>query len=382
MGKSDIYTLLKTDPGSAARRGRLDLPRGPVETPTFMPVGTQGALKAMTPHQMKAVGARIVLANTYHLAWRPGEKLVKKLGGLHGFSGWDGSMLTDSGGFQVFSIKHKTISEKGVTFRYESDGAEEFFSPERSIKIQEDLGADIIMAFDECIPYPCTHEYARQSTLRTVRWAERCLAAHTREDQFLFGIVQGSVFEDLRRDCARAIGALPFDGIAVGGVSVGEGLDLLEKVVEFTEPHLPRDKVRYLMGVGFPEDLLESVERGMDIFDCVIPSRMARSGTLFTQFGRIRVTNNKYRKDGYPVDTSCDCYTCSRFSRAFLRHLIQSKEVLGTMLCTIHNMRYYQKLMEDVRMALDEGRFGEFKRDAIAKLKEREIGETGGQGDR
>jgi len=370
--KKGLYKLLKNTPSSAARRGRLNLPRGIVETPTFMPVGTQGALKAMTPEQMKETGAKIVLANTYHLAWRPGEKLVKKLGGLHRFSGWDGSMLTDSGGFQVFSVKHRNISEEGVTFWYESDGTREFFSPERAIQIQEDLGADIIMAFDECIPFPCTRDYARDSTQRTIRWAKRCLKARKREDQFLFGIVQGSVFKGLRRDCALALQDLPFDGMAVGGVSVGEGLDLLKKVLDFTEPHLPVNHVRYLMGVGFPEDLLESVHRGMDIFDCVIPSRMARSGTLFTPFGRIRVTNKQFRKDAYPVDTSCGCYTCrSGFSRAFLRHLIMSKEVLGSTLCTIHNMHYYQRLMEDIREAIEADRFVEFKKEAIEKLNSR-----------
>ncbi len=374
MKETGIFKLLDKDRKSAARRGRLDLPRGPVETPAFMPVATQGVIKAMTPAQMEEVGAGIVLANTYHLAWRPGEKLVRKLGGVQKFSGWQGSMLTDSGGFQVFSIKNKTISEEGVTFRYENDGASEFFSPERSIQIQEDLGADIIMAFDECIPYPATHAYARRSTQRTHRWAQRCLDAHTREDQLLFGIVQGSVFKDLRRDSAEAISDLPFDGIAVGGVSVGEGLDLLKKVLDFAEPALPKEHVRYLMGVGFPEDLLESVARGMDIFDCVIPSRMARSGTLFTRLGRIRVTNNKYRKDSYPVDTACTCYTCRHYSRAFLRHAIMSKEVLGSTLCTIHNMHFYQKLMEEIRQALDEGRFSEFKDEAIGRLSQREKG--------
>ena len=376
MKQNGIFTLLNKDSRSPARRGRLKLPHGTVETPAFMPVATQGVLKAMTPLQLEETGARVVLGNTYHLAWRPGEKLIRKFGGLHKFSGWDGPMLTDSGGFQVFSVKYRTIDEEGVTFRYASDGESEFFSPERSIQIQRDLGADIAMAFDECIPSPCTHDYARQSTQRTLRWAKRCLTAHSKGDddrsQFLFGIVQGSVFKDLRRDCALAIADMPFDGIAVGGVSVGEGLDLLKKVVEFTEPHLPKKHVRYLMGVGFPEDLLESVERGMDIFDCVIPSRMARSGTLFTPQGRIRVTNNKYRKDSYPVDTACDCYTCSRFSRAFLRHAIMSKEVLGSTLCTIHNMHYYQKLMADMRSALDAGRFGQFKAEALDRLAERD----------
>lgn len=366
------FNLIKESKEGAARRGYLDLPRGRVETPSFMPVGTQGALKAMTPEQMASTGAGIVLANTYHLAWRPGEALIKKLGGLHKFGGWKGSMLTDSGGYQVFSIKKKEITEKGVKFSYDVDGTSEFFSPERAIQIQEDLGADIIMAFDECIPYPCDKEYARKSVARTLRWAERCLKAHKREDQYLFGIVQGGVYNDLRRDCAEAIGDMPFDGIAVGGVSVGEGHELLKKIVNVTEPYLPKDRVRYLMGVGLPEDLLESIDRGMDIFDCVIPSRMARSGTLFTALGRIRVTNNKYRKDRFPVDTACECYTCRNFSRAFLRHLITSKEVLGTMLCTIHNTWFYQRLMEDARGAIEEGCFREFKRERLERLKSRD----------
>lgn len=370
------FTLIGEDRRSAARRGFLDLPRGRVETPSFMPVGTQGALKAMTPEQMKETGAGIVLANTYHLSWRPGEALVKKMGGLHRFSGWDGSMLTDSGGYQVFSLKKKEITEKGVRFAYESDGSSEFFSPERSIQIQQDLGADIIMAFDECIPYPCQHEYARRSVGRTLRWAERCLSAHTRNDQYLFGIVQGGVFDDLRRDCAQALSEMDFDGIAVGGVSVGEGHDLLKKVVEMTEPYLPKDRVRYLMGVGLPEDLLESIARGMDIFDCVIPSRMARSGTLFTAFGKIRITNNRYRKDAYPVDTSCECYTCRNFSRAYIRHLILSKELLGTMLCTVHNTWFYQRLMKECREALDRGEFDEYKKETLARMAPNTAGGT------
>ncbi len=364
------FVLKTRDKHTSARRGHLDLPRGRVETPSFMPVGTQGALKAMTPEQMEASGAGIVLANTYHLSWRPGEALVKKMGGLHRFSGWGGSMLTDSGGYQVFSIKKKKITEEGVRFSYEGDGSSEFFSPERSIKIQEDLGADIIMAFDECIPFPCHREYAESSVKRTIRWAERCLEAHTRKDQYLFGIVQGGTYPELRRECALAISDMPFDGVAVGGVSVGEGLDLLKKVIDWTEPYLPEDRVRYLMGVGLPEDLLESIGRGMDIFDCVIPSRMARSGTLFTAMGKIRITHNKFRKDKYPVDTSCDCYTCGNFSRAYIRHLIMSKEVLGTMLCTIHNVRFYQHLMEESRNAIEKGEFREFKEDRLARMKE------------
>lgn len=368
------YRLICEDKHSEARRGFLDLPRGRVETPAFMPVGTQGALKAMTPEQMHQTGAGIILANTYHLAWRPGEGLIKKMGGLHRFSAWEGSILTDSGGYQVFSVKNREITEEGVRFSYEVDGTSEFFSPERSIRIQEGLGADIIMAFDECIPYPCQYEYAKSSMERTLRWAKRCLDTHSRKDQYLFGIVQGGVFQDLRRECASALSEMPFDGIAVGGVSVGEGHDLLKKVIEITEPYLPKDKVRYLMGVGLPEDLLESIDRGMDIFDCVIPSRMARSGTLFTPFGKIRITNNKYRKDAYPIDTSCDCYTCRNFSRAYIRHLVTSKEVLGTMLCTLHNTRYYQRLMDDSRRAIEEGRFREFKLDSLKRLNNRQKG--------
>lgn len=363
------FHLVKEDKKTAARRGYLDLPKGRVETPTFMPVGTQGALKAMTPEQMEQTGAGIVLANTYHLAWRPGESLIKKLGGLHRFSGWKGSMLTDSGGYQVFSIKRKEITEKGVEFSYAEDGAKEFFSPERSIKIQEDLGADIIMAFDECIPYPCHKDYAKQSVNRTLRWAERCLNAHKKKDQYLFGIVQGGIFKDLRRDCALAITDMPFDGIAVGGVSVGEGLELLKKTIEMTEPFLPKNRVRYLMGVGFPEDILESISRGMDIFDCVIPTRMGRSGTLLTSFGKVRITNKKYRKDAYPIDKSCSCYACKNFSRAFIRHLITSKELLGTMLCTIHNSHFYQHLLRECREALDDGDFETFKKDKIKQMK-------------
>jgi len=359
------FHLLTEDKNTAARRGYLDLPRGRVETPSFMPVGTQGALKAMTPKQMKANGAGIVLANTYHLAWRPGEALIKKLGGLHKFSGWKG---TDSGGYQVFSIKKKEITEKGVEFSYDEDGVSEFFSPEKSIRIQEDLGADIIMAFDECIPYPCHKEYAKQSVKRTLRWAERCINAHKRKDQYLFGIVQGGIFKDLRRECAVMLADMPFDGIAVGGVSVGEGLELLKRTIEMTEPCLPKDRVRYLMGVGFPEDLLESISRGMDIFDCVIPSRMGRSGTLLTSFGKIRITNKKYRKDSYPIDKNCPCYTCQNFSRAFIRHLITSKEVLGTMLCTSHNSYYYQHLMKASRKAIEDGHFEEFKKEKIAMM--------------
>lgn len=360
--RDNPFTLLGTDPSTRARRGRLTLFHGTVETPAFMPVGTAASVKASTPRQVEECGAEMVLANTYHLAIQPGEELVRKLGGLHKFMGWRRPILTDSGGFQVFSLPGREIEEEGVRFKFEVSGERILLTPERSMEIQQALGADIAMAFDECIPFPAAEDYAARSVERTLRWAERCLGAHDREDQHLFGIVQGSVYEPLRRHCAAALGKMPFDGYAVGGVSVGEGLDNLKKVVEFTEGHLPEDRVRYLMGVGLPEDILESVERGMDIFDCVIPTRYGRGGTLFTVRGRIRIEHNNYRRDGYPIDASCDCYACTNFSRAYVRHLFLAKEVLGTTLATIHNIRFYQRMMAGVRDALDEGRFPEWKR--------------------
>ncbi len=327
-----------------------------------MPVGTHAAMKAMTPLQVKEAGSQIILCNTYHLHLRPGETLVEKAGGLHRFMCWDGPILTDSGGFQVFSLPGKRITDTGVFFKHEITGEEIYLDPAKAMSIQEALGADIIMAFDECIPYPCEKSYAARSTRKTIRWAEECLKAHTRKDQALFAIVQGSVFEDLRMMCARELVAMDFPGYAIGGVSVGEGLELLKKVVEFTAPHLPADKPRYLMGVGLPEDILESVERGMDMFDCVIPTRYARSATLFTNRGRIRLTNRKYRRDFYPVEPNCGCYTCMNFSRAYLHHLFVSNEVLSAILASIHNVHFYLNMMEEIRKSIEEDRFAEYKR--------------------
>ena len=361
------FKLIKKDQGSAARRGTLTTPHGIIETPIFMPVGTHAAMKAMTPAQVKECGAQIILSNTYHLHLRPGEGLVEKAGGLHNFMAWDRPILTDSGGFQVFSLPNKRITDNGAYFKHEITGEEVFLDPAKAIAIQEALGADIIMAFDECIPYPCDRKYAATSTRKTLRWAEQCKKAQTRKDQALFGIVQGSVFEDLRAMCAKELVAMDFPGYAIGGVSVGEGLELLKKVVGMTAPYLPEDKPRYLMGVGLPEDILESVERGMDMFDCVIPTRYARSATLFTNRGRIRLTHKNYRRDFYPIDPTCDCYACRNFTRAYIHHLFNANEVLSATLASIHNVHFYLRMMADIRQAIEEGRFVDFKRQFLAE---------------
>ena len=360
------FTLRKKDKSTSARRGTLVTPHGTIETPIFMPVGTHAAMKAMTPAQVKEAGAQIILSNTYHLHLRPGEELVAKAGGLHRFMAWDGPILTDSGGFQVFSLPNKRITEEGAYFKHEVTGEEIFLDPARAVAIQEALGADIIMAFDECIPYPCDRQYAAKSTRKTLRWAEQCRKAQTRKDQALFGIVQGSVFEDLRAMCARELVRMDFPGYAIGGVSVGEGLELLKKVVEYTVPFLPENKPRYLMGVGLPEDIFESVERGIDMFDCVIPTRYARSATLFTNRGRIRLTNRNYRRDFYPVEPNCGCYTCRNFTRAYLHHLFNANEVLSAILASIHNVHFYLAMMEGIRIAIEEGRFAEHKREFLS----------------
>ena len=361
------FTLLGTDPDTAARRGRVSTPHGDIETPIFMPVGTHAAMKAMTPAQVAEAGAQIILANTYHLHLKPGEGLVEKAGGLHRFMHWERPILTDSGGFQVFSLPKKKITEEGVYFRHEVTKEEIFLGPSEAIAIENALGADIIMAFDECIPYPASHDYAAQSIRKTLRWAEICRKSHRRPDQALFGIVQGSVYEDLRRECARALAEMDFPGYAIGGVSVGEGLELLKQVVEFTAPFLPENKPRYLMGVGLPEDILESVERGVDMFDCVIPTRYARSATLFTSRGKIRLTHRRYRRDFFPVDPSCDCYCCRNFTRAYLHHLYSANEILSAILAAIHNVRFYLDMMAGVREAIERGEFRGFKEEFLAR---------------
>lgn len=366
-------------PSTDARTGTLRLRRAEVSTPIFMPVGTQGAIRGMPPHFLADVGAQIILANTYHLNQRPGEALIEKLGGLHKFMAVDLPILTDSGGFQVFSLRKKEISEEGVTFSYEVDGKKTFLSPERSMQIQQKLGSDIAMAFDECLPPEADRAATEKSVDMTARWAERCIKAHEKPEQSLFGIVQGGMHGDLRRRSAQQITSLPFDGFAVGGLSVGEGPDLMNAILAETMPHMPKGTARYLMGVGRPQDLVDGVALGIDMFDCVIPTRHARSGTLYTFQGRIRITHARYRRDSYPIDTSCDCYTCKHFSRAYLHHLFEIGEILGAMLATIHNLSFFGHLMARIRATIEDGTFASFRNDIHAlypeKNEEREVDE-------
>jgi len=352
-----------------ARAGRLTTPHGPIRTPAFMPVGTHGAVKAMTPDQVKATGADVVLGNTYHLALRPGEGLVQKLGGLHEFMRWPGPILTDSGGFQVFSLPNKEISDEGVRFKNEIDGSTMNLTPERSIQIQNALGADVIMAFDECTPFPAEPRQVEAGVRRTVDWLQRCIEAHQdTKRQALFGIVQGGTDLEQRSSCAAQVTSFDMAGYAIGGVSVGEGHELLCRVTEHTAPLLPDKKPRYLMGVGMPEDILAAIGFGMDMFDCVIPTRYARSASVFTVRGRIRLTNRRFRRDAYPIDTSCDCTACAGgFSRAYLHHLFAANEVLSAILCSIHNVRFYQRLVERARSAIKDGRFEPFRKEFLAE---------------
>ncbi|MFI5321642.1 MAG: tRNA guanosine(34) transglycosylase Tgt, partial [Myxococcota bacterium] len=350
MSRPFSFHLQSSD--GAARAGVFETPHGTVHTPAFMVVGTQAAVRAMTPDQVRATGAEVLLANTYHCALRPGEQLIEKLGGLHAFMRWSGPILTDSGGFQVFSLESKEISDQGVRFKNEVTGDVMELTPERSIQIQNALGADVIMAFDECTPYPATEAQAAAGVKRTLDWLERCVRAHARQDQALFGIVQGSTYESLRARCAEGVLQHDLPGYAIGGVSVGEGHELLCRITSHTAPLLPEAKPRYLMGVGLPEDLLAAIGYGIDLFDCVIPTRYARSATVFTSRGRLRLTNRKYRRDAYPIDTSCDCAACAGgFSRAYLHHLFAANEVLSAILASIHNVHFYQRLVQRAREA-------------------------------
>jgi queuine tRNA-ribosyltransferase len=368
-----IFQLHKTDARSAARRGTLRLPHATVETPVFMPVGTQGTVKAMTWEMVSGLGYRLVLGNTFHLYLRPGSDRIARFGGLHTFVGWDGAMLTDSGGYQVFSLKDlRTITESGVRFRSPVDGSYHDFTPERVMQIEHDLGADIIMAFDECPPYPATHEYARLSMERTHRWAERCLTEHERlgggsSGSLLFGIVQGGVYEDLRRRSALEISALPFPGIAVGGVSVGEPPEEMRRVLGLTMPYLPIDRPRYLMGVGTPLDLLDGILQGVDMFDCVLPTRMARNGTMFTSRGRVQISNARWTDEQGPIDPECACLVCRKHSAAYLRHLHQTKEIEASVLSTYHNLAFYAQLMSDSRAAIERDDFVGFRETCITQ---------------
>ncbi len=345
----------------AARAGTLELARGVVKTPVFMPVGTQGAIRTLSPLHLADTGSQIILANTYHLHQRPGEDLVAKHGGLHQMMNVDLPILTDSGGFQVFSLQKKTVEEDGVTFTYEVDGQRTFLSPEISMDIQQKLGADIAMVFDECLAYGTDKAYAEASVARTTRWETRSKQAHTRPDQSLFGIIQGGFWPDLRKRSAEEIQAIGFDGYAIGGLSVGEGYEVMCEVLDYTVPHMSAEHPRYLMGVGRPLDLVEGVARGIDMFDCVIQTRHARSGVMYTWPGRIRVTDSRFKRDMYPVDTSCSCYTCRNFTRAYLHHLFRVGEVLGATLATIHNLSWFAQFMAAMRQSLIEGRFEAFR---------------------
>lgn len=353
------FDLLSTD--GKARRGRLTFPRGTIETPAFMPVGTYGTVKAMTPEELKGIGAEIILGNTFHLMLRPGTEIVRLHGDLHEFMHWDKPILTDSGGFQVFSLAEmRKISEEGVRFQSPVDGRKILMTPESSMQVQRELGSDIVMIFDECTPYPATYEQAHDSMQLSLRWAKRSKDAHADNPSALFGIVQGGMYEQLRKISAHGLLEIGFDGYAIGGLSVGEPKDERDKVLEATLPELPSDKPRYLMGVGKPEDIVEAVKRGIDMFDCVIPTRNARNGFLFTRYGTLKIRNSQYQHDTRPIDEKCGCYTCQHYSRAYLRHLDKCGEILGARLNTIHNLYYYQELMRDIRAAIAENRFEQF----------------------
>ena len=339
------YELTKKDKNCKARLGRITTPHGSFETPVFMAVGTQGTVKTLVKEELEEIGSNIILGNTYHLWCQPGSDVVREAGGLHKFMNWDRSILTDSGGFQVFSLaKLRDITEEGVTFRHHKSGAKLFLSPEISMKIQNDLGSDIMMCFDECPPYPSSYEYMKNSVDRTLRWAKRCIDAHSRKDeQGLFGIVQGGIYPDLRKYCAEELKKLPFDGYAVGGTAVGEPKELQNEVLDYTVPLLPEDKPRYLMGVGSPGAILDAVERGIDMFDCVLPTRIARHGTAMTSKGRLVIKNKEYERDFTPLDPNCDCYCCKNYTKAYLRHLFKANEMLAYRLLSIHNVNFLVK---------------------------------------
>ena len=368
MSQPFSYELIHTCAQSGARLGVLHTPHGDIQTPIYMPVGTAAVVKAMTSREMEEIGTQILLSNTYHLHLRPGEDLVAEAGGLHRFMDWHKPILTDSGGFQVFSLAGiRTIAEEGVTFQSHLDGSRQFIGPETSMDIQQKLGADIAMAFDVCSPYPCDHETARVNMERTHRWAQRCKEHHTREDQALFGIVQGAFYKDLRIESAKTLSDMDFIGYGIGGLSVGEPKPIMYEMLEEMMPYMPTHKPRYLMGVGTPDCLLEGVLRGIDMFDCVLATRIARNGTALTSSGRLVVRNAQYAHDFGPLDPECDCYACTHFSRAYVRHLIKAGEITGGRLLSIHNLRFLIRLMERVREAIAEDRFLDFRKEFYAK---------------
>ena len=369
MKPAVTYELLHECKQTGARRGVIHTPHGDIQTPIFMPVGTQATVKSMPPEELKEeVGAQIILSNTYHLYLRPGHEIVKEAGGLHKFMNWDRPILTDCGGFQVFSLSSlRKITEEGVAFHSHLDGSKHLFTPESVMKTEEDLGADIIMAFDECCPYPSTYEYTKNSMERTTRWAKRCKEAHTTENQALFGIIQGGFFEDLRKKSAEDLIALDLPGYAIGGISVGEPKEEFLKMLYYTTPLMPKDKPRYLMGVGTPDYLIEAALAGIDMCDCVLPTRIARNGTALTSHGKVVVRNATYERDWTPLDPECDCYTCKNYTRAYIRHLVKANEILGVRLLSIHNLRFLTRLMENIRTAIENDCLGDFRTEFYKK---------------
>lgn len=367
------FHIVVQDISSNARSGQLTTPHGMVDTPVFMPVGTQATVKSLSPDELEALGARMILGNTYHLHLRPGAGRIARLGGLHAFMQWNGSILTDSGGFQVFSLaKISKIEEDGVIFQSHLDGSRHVIRPETAMQIQMDLGADIAMCFDECTQNPVSRQYAAESVARTVRWAGRCKRTHARPGQALFGIIQGSVFVDLRLACLEQLTEIDFDGYALGSLSVGESKEEMLMVLGEVAPRMPAFRPRYLMGVGTPEDLVEGVHLGVDMFDCVMPTRNARNGMLFTSWGSLQIKNSRYAEDEDPIEAGCTCYTCLRFSRAYLRHLYLSRELLSYRLNTLHNLHYYTSLMAQMREAIGKGRFGQWRKHFYARREKAE----------
>lgn len=370
MTQQSPYTLHSSSSECGARRGEVATKHGIIQTPVFMPVGTQASVKAVTPENLKEMGAQIILGNTYHLFIRPGHKLIESFGGLHGFMNWDRSILTDSGGFQIFSLKElATITEEGAAFRSHLDGSKLFLSPEDAVGVQESLGSDIMMCLDTCIPYPSDKQQTIDATALTGRWAKRCRDAHQKRDQLLFGITQGGMYPQLRRQSAETLIDIGFDGYALGGLSVGESKEQMHDMTEATVAHLPQDYPVYLMGVGTPGDLVEGVWRGVDMFDCVMPTRNARNGTLFTSAGKVVIKNSRHREDHAPVDERCGCYTCRNYSRAYLRHLFVSREILAYHLNTIHNLHYYVNLMKQIRKAIENDSYRAFRDDFYGRLE-------------
>ena len=389
------FELLTTDRQSKARQGRLTTAHGVIETPAFMPVGTQGSVKGVSPRELREMNAQIILGNTYHLFVRPGLDVIKHFGGLHKFMNWDGAILTDSGGYQIFSLaKLRKITEEGVEFQNHIDGAQAFISPEIAMEIQGALAGDIAMALDECVPYPCEYDYAAQSAEMTTRWAKRCLEWKRRNgetakrgfagspdrrfvDSMLFGIVQGATFDDLRKQSAQTIVELDFDGYAIGGVSVGEPEEEMMRAVESAEPFLPRDKPRYAMGLGTPPQLLQMIARGMDMFDCVLPTRLARNGTAFTATGTLNLKNAEFAQDKSSIEENCACHACREFSRGYIRHLIKAEEILGLRLITLHNLDFYLNLMNRARSEIENGTFDQFRKAFVAEYKTRDAATVG-----